>query len=57
MGKMIGVTFGAPWEFQYEGVRMAFDITDWLLSPTGMKDYIARAWNISSKWIQATTPE
>ncbi len=43
MGKMIGVTFGAPWEFQYQGVPIGFDITDWPLSGTGMKDYLARA--------------
>jgi hypothetical protein len=24
MGKMIGVTFGAPWEFQYQGTPIGF---------------------------------
>ncbi|MBZ5672276.1 MAG: ADP-ribosylglycohydrolase family protein [Acidobacteriia bacterium] len=43
MGKMIGVTFGAPWEFRYQGVPMGFDITDWPLSPTRMKDYLEKA--------------
>ena len=45
LGKMIGVTFGAPWEFQYEGTPIGFDITDWPLSPTRMKDYRQRASN------------
>lgn len=45
MGKMIGVTFGQPWEFNYLGVPIGFDITDWPLSPTRMKDYRARADN------------
>lgn len=45
MGKMIGVTFGQPWEFQYLGTPIGFDITDWPLSPTRMKDYRARAVN------------
>ncbi len=45
MGKMIGVTFGAPWEFQYQNTPIGFDITDWPLSPTRMKDYRARTDN------------
>lgn len=45
MGKMIGVTFGQPWEFQYQNTPIGFDITDWTLSPTRMKDYRARAEN------------
>jgi len=45
MGKMIGVTFGQPWEFQYQNTPIGFDITDWPLSPTRMKDYRARAAN------------
>jgi len=45
MGKMIGVTFGQPWEFQYQNTPIGFDITDWPLSPTRMKDYRARATN------------
>src|SRR6516165_11818221 len=45
MGKMIGVTFGQPWEFQYQNTPIGFDITDWPLSPTRMKDYRARARN------------
>ena len=45
MGKMIGVTFGQPWEFQYQNTPIGFDITDWPLSPTRMKDYRARAVN------------
>src|ERR1700739_880873 len=43
MGKMIGVTFGQPWEFEYLGTPIGFDITDWPLSPTRMKDYRARS--------------
>jgi len=46
MGKMIGVTFGQPWEFNYLGAPIGFDITDWPLSPTRMKDYRARAENL-----------
>ena len=38
-GKMIGVTFGQPWEFDYLGAPIGFDITDWTLSPTHMKYY------------------
>jgi len=38
-GKMIGVTFGQPWEFDYLGAPIGFDITDWTLSPTRMKYY------------------
>jgi hypothetical protein len=45
MGKMIGVTFGQPWEFQYQDTPIGFDITDWTLSSTRMKDYRARAEN------------
>src|SRR5437762_1483355 len=45
MGKMIGVTFGQPWEFQYQNTPIGFDITDWPLSPTRMKEYRARAEN------------
>ena len=45
MGKMIGVTFGQPWEFLYQNTPIGFDITDWPLSPTRMKDYRARAAN------------
>lgn len=45
MGKMIGVTFGQPWEFQYLNTPIGFDITDWPLSPTRMKAYRARAEN------------
>jgi hypothetical protein len=45
MGKMIGVTFGQPWEFEYLGAPIGFDITDWMLSPTRMKDYRARSDN------------
>jgi len=43
MGKMIGVTFGQPWEFNYLGAPIGFDIKDWTLSSTRMKDYRARA--------------
>ncbi len=45
MGKMIGVTFGQPWEFEYMGTPIGFDITDWPLSPTRMKDLRARSTN------------
>jgi len=45
MGKMIGVTFGQSWEFNYLGTPIGFDITDWTLSPTRMKDYRARMAN------------
>src|SRR5215475_8920398 len=45
LGKMIGVTFGAPWEFQYQNTPIGFDITDWPLSATRMKDYRARTDN------------
>jgi hypothetical protein len=41
MGKMIGVTFGQPWKFQYQNTPIGFDITDWPLSATRMKDYRA----------------
>jgi len=49
MGKMIGVTFGQPWEFQYQNTPIGFDITDWPLSATRMKDYRARAVNKSGQ--------
>lgn len=45
MGKMIGVTFGQPWEFEYLGTPIGFDITDWTLSPTRMKVDRARSTN------------
>jgi hypothetical protein len=45
MGKMIGVTFGQPWEFEYLGAPIGFDITDWPLSSTRMKDYRAHSTN------------
>ena len=45
LGKMIGVTFGQPWEFNYQGTPIGFDIDDWTLSPTRMKDYRTRAEN------------
>jgi ADP-ribosylglycohydrolase len=54
MGKMIGVTFGSPWEFQYQGTPIGFDITDWPLSSTRMKDYRARATNKPGEWIAIT---
>ena len=44
-GKMIGVTFGQPWEFQYQGTPIGFDIRDWPLSPTRMKAERARTDN------------
>jgi ADP-ribosylglycohydrolase len=56
-GKMIGVTFGAPWEFRYQGVPVGFDITDWPLSETRMRDYLAHAATSPGQWIPATTPE
>lgn len=46
MGKMIGVTFGQPWEFNYLGSPIGFDITDWTLSPTRMKEYRANHANL-----------
>ena len=55
MGKMIGVTFGQPWEFNYLGAPIGFDITDWTLSPTRMKNYRARAENTGD--YQAVTKE
>lgn len=45
MGKMIGVTFGQPWEFEYLGTPIGFDITDWTISPTRMKADRARSKN------------
>jgi len=50
MGKMIGVTFGQPWEFQYQNTPIGFDITDWPLSATRMKDYRTRADNKPGDW-------
>ena len=50
MGKMIGVTFGQPWEFLYQNTPIGFDITDWPLSPTRMKDYRAHAANKPGDW-------
>jgi hypothetical protein len=55
MGKMIGVTFGAPWEFQYQGTPIGFDITDWPLSSTRMKEYRQRATNKPGDWIPITS--
>lgn len=55
LGKMIGVTFGAPWEFQYQGTPIGFDITDWPLSPTRMKDYRQRATNKPGDWTPITS--
>lgn len=57
MGKMIGVTFGAPWEFRYQGAPMGFDITDWPLSSTRMKKYLEEAATPPDQRIPATTPE
>jgi hypothetical protein len=54
MGKMIGVTFGAPWEFQYQGTPIGFDIDDWPLSPTRMKEYRQRASNKPGDWTPIT---
>lgn len=54
MGKMIGVTFGQPWEFQYQNTPIGFDITDWPLSPTRMKDYRGRADNKPGDWTPIT---
>jgi hypothetical protein len=50
LGKMIGVTFGAPWEFRYQGTPIGFDITDWPLSPTHMKGYRKRAIGKPGDW-------
>jgi len=44
-GKDDRVTFGQPWEFQYQNTPIGFDITDWPLSPTRMKDYRSPAAN------------
>ena len=55
MGKMIGVTFGQPWEFLYQGTPIGFDITDWPLSQTRMKDYRSRAANKSEAWNPITS--
>lgn len=55
MGKMIGVTFGAPWEFQYQNTPIGFDITDWPLLPTRMKEYRQRASNKPGEWIPITS--
>jgi hypothetical protein len=42
---MIGVTFGQPWEFEYQGTPIGFDITDWTLSAMRMKVDRARSTN------------
>ena len=55
MGKMIGVTFGAPWEFRYQGVPIGFDIRDWPLSETRMREYLARAAKSSDDSETAST--
>lgn len=55
LGKMIGVTFGAPWEFQYQGTPIGFDITDWPLSDTRMKVYRQRATNKPGDWTPITS--
>ena len=55
LGKMIGVTFGAPWEFRYQGTPIGFDITDWPLSPTHMKDYRKRAIGKPGDWNPITS--
>ena len=57
MGKMIGVTFGQPWEFEYQNVPIGFDITDWTLSPTRLKDFRARAENKPGDWTPITRLE
>ena len=57
MGKMIGVTFGAPWEFRYQNVPIGFDITDWPLSQARMKDYRSRAVAAGGEDHAATSPE
>ncbi len=57
MGKMIGVTFGQPWEFQYQNTFIGFDITDWPLSPTRMKDYRARTDNRNNDDMPPVTSE
>jgi hypothetical protein len=57
MAKMIGVTFGAPWEFRYRGVAIGFNIKDWPLSETRMKDYLARAVKSDGHPPTATTAE
>ena len=54
MGKMIGVTFGAPWEFRYQGVPIGFDIKDWPLSDTRMREYSPRAATPAGEWTPAT---
>jgi hypothetical protein len=55
MGKMIGVTFGAPWEFRYQNTPIGFDIDDWPLSPTRMKEYRQRASNKPDDWTPITS--
>ena len=55
MGKMIGVTFGAPWEFQYQNTPIGFDITDWPLSATRMKEYRQQASNKPGDWTPITS--
>src|SRR3989441_5111871 len=57
MGKMIGVTFGAPWEFRYQNVPIGFDITDWPLSQARMKNYRRRAVAAGGEDHAATSPE
>src|SRR5437867_11949720 len=57
MGKMIGVTFGAPWEFRYQNVPIGIDITDWPLSKTRMKDYRSRHVAAGGEDRAATTPD
>jgi hypothetical protein len=55
LGKMIGVTFGAPWEFRYQNTPIGFDIDDWPLSPTRMKEYRKRASNKPGDWTPITS--
>jgi ADP-ribosylglycohydrolase len=56
MGKMIGVTFGQPWEFNYLGAPIGFDITDWTLSTTRMKAYRAKIAN-KADYVDPVTSE
>ncbi len=55
LGKMIGVTFGAPWEFRYQNTPIGFDIDDWPLSPTRMKEYRQRASDKPGDWNPITS--
>ncbi|MBI3476981.1 MAG: ADP-ribosylglycohydrolase family protein [Acidobacteria bacterium] len=55
LGKMIGVTFGAPWEFRYQNTPIGFDIADWPLSPTHMKDYRRRTISKPGDWNPITS--